>query len=42
MRISHWHKQRMLKVVVELYLYGAVVNQGLGMSLEGAIEYRVR
>jgi len=26
--ISHWHKHRMLEVVVELDLYAAIVDQG--------------
>ena len=39
--ISHWHKHRMLKIVVELYLYTAIVDQGFWMSLERAIEHIV-
>ena len=42
MSISHWHKHWMLEIVVELYLYAAIVDQGFRMSLEGAIEHMVR
>jgi hypothetical protein len=42
MSISHWHKHWMLEVVVELYLYAAIVYQGFRMSLEGAIKNMVR
>jgi hypothetical protein len=40
--ISYWHKHWMLKVVVELYLDAAIVDQGFRMSLEFAIENIVR
>ena len=40
--VGHRHKHRMLEVVVELYLYAAIVDEGLRVSLEGAIEHMVR
>jgi hypothetical protein len=42
MSIGHWHIHRLFEVVVELYLYAAIVDQGSRMSLEGAIEHVVR
>ncbi len=42
MGISYWNKHWMLEVIVELYFYAAIVNQGFRMSLECAIENIVR
>ena len=40
--ISNWDKHWVLEVVVKLYFYAAIVNQGLRMSLECAIEHIIR
>ena len=42
MSISHWNKHWMLEVVVELNLDASIVYEGFRMSLESAIEHKVR
>jgi len=41
MTIGHWHKHWLFEVVVELYLYAAIVYKRFRMSLEVAIKHIV-
>jgi hypothetical protein len=41
MSVGHWNMHGALKVVIELNLYGSVINKGLRMHWKTAIEHIV-
>ena len=39
MGIGYWNVHGALKVIIELNIYATVINQGIRMRLEAAIEH---
>ena len=39
MSICYWNMHGALKIIIELNIYGAIIDQGLRMRLEAAIEH---
>jgi hypothetical protein len=39
MSVGHWNMHLALKIVIELNIYGSIIDQGLRMRLEAAIEH---